>query len=104
MIINEVNKIETLSFKDILQHTDDIFEAVVMLGRRSRQIVDRQVSEQITVDTDYTDDEYAPVEMTGNPDYIEFDKPPVLAMDDFLAGRLEWRYGTIEDNDDAGQL
>ncbi len=99
-----IEKVETLSFQEILKHTDDIFEAVVVLGRRARQIVDRQVAEQVTLDTEYGEDEYATAELTGNPDYIEFEKPPVLSMDDFLADRLAWRYSSAEDDDDLGQL
>lgn len=99
--MGKIDKVETLSFQEILKHTDDIFEAVVILGRRSRQIVDRQVAEQVTLDNEYGEDEYASAELTGNPDYIEFEKPPVLSMDDFLAERLEWRYST-PDKDDEG--
>ncbi len=99
-----IDKVETLSFQEILKHTDDIFEAVVILGRRSRQVVDRQVAEQVTIDTEYGEDEFATAELTGNPDYIEFEKPPVLSMDDFLADRLGWRYATVENDEGDGQL
>ena len=85
-------KVETLSFQEILKHTPDVFEAVVVLSRRSLQINARRAAEQVIMEEDYTEDEYAEEEITENPDYVEEEKSTVMAMEDYLGKRLAWNY------------
>lgn len=93
-------KLETLSFQEILNHTPDVFEAVVVAGQRARQINARRAAERVEFEEEYLDDEYTPMEIIDDEDYVEEDKSSILAMQDFLESRLNWRY-VEPDNDEA---
>ena len=88
-------KLETLSFQEILGHTPDVFEAVVVAGQRARQINSRRAAERVDFTEEYPEEDYAPMEPIDEEDYIEEEKSTVMAMDDFLGKRLDWRY--VED-------
>ncbi len=92
-------KVETLSFQEILKHTPDIFEAVVVAGQRARQIVNRRAAEQMEFLEDYPDEDFPIVETVNEEDYVEEEKASPLAMDDFLSNRLEWRYVDSESDE-----
>lgn len=85
-------KLETLSFQEILGHTPDVYEAVVVAGHRARQINTRRAADRIDFSEEYPDDDYAIVEPIDEDEYVEEEKSSVLAMDDFLSNQLEWRY------------
>ncbi|UCH10658.1 MAG: DNA-directed RNA polymerase subunit omega [Fidelibacterota bacterium] len=92
-------KLETLSFQEILGHTPDVFEAVVVAGQRARQINARRAAERVDFTEEYPEEDYLPVEPIDEDDYIEEDKSTVLAMEDFLGERLEWRFVEDEGED-----
>ncbi len=96
-------KLETLSFQEILGHTPDIFEAVTVLGRRATQITARRAAEQVVGEEDYLEDEYALEELPEESDYEEQDKVTVVAMQDFMEKRLEWRYTEKDGGDEPGE-
>ena len=97
-------KLETLSFQEILGHTPDVFEAVVVAGQRARQINARRAAERVDFTEEYTEEDYAPMEPIDEDDYEEEEKSTVLAMDDFLGERLEWRYVEDESEEAAEGL
>ena len=97
-------KLETLSFQEILKHTPDIFEAVVVLGQRANQINSRRMAENTLADEDYLEEDFLNEEPVENEDYEEEDKITVLSMADFMENRLSWRYAekdTGEDSDES---
>ena len=96
-------KLETLSFQEILKRTPDIFEAVTVLGERAIQIIGRRAAEQVVGEEVYPEDEYAIEELPEENDYEEEDKATVVAMEDFLEKRLEWRYTEKETGDELDE-
>ena len=94
-------KVETLSFQEILRHTPDVFEAVVVAGQRARQINTRRAAERIDFSEEYPEEDYAPLDPISDEEYVEEEKSSVLAMEDFLNDHLTWRYVTQEGEDDA---
>ena len=94
-------KVETLSFQEILKHTPDIFEAVVVTSHRARQIYARRAAEQADFEDEYSEEEYPLVNPIDEDAYVEEEKPSVLAMDDFLNNRLNWRYADQENEEDS---
>ncbi|MCK4577628.1 MAG: hypothetical protein KAU50_02485 [Candidatus Marinimicrobia bacterium] len=90
-------KLETLSFQEILKQSPDIFEAVVVLSERTKQIISRRAAELVMEEDDYTEDEYNTAEPTLNEDYEELDKEIVLAMADYRNKELEWRFSSPEE-------
>lgn len=85
-------KVETLSFQDILKHTPDVFEAVVVASQRARQINARRAAEQADFEDEYSEEDYPLVSSVDEDAYVEEEKSTVLAMEDFLSDRLNWRY------------
>jgi len=85
-------KVETLSFQEILGHTTDIFEAVVVAGHRAQQINSRRVAERVDFEEEYLEEDYQIISPIDEDAYVEEEKSTVLAMDDFLNNRLNWRY------------
>ena len=85
-------KVETLSFQEILSHTTDIFEAVVVAGHRALQINSRRVAERVDFEEEYLEEDYQIISPIDEEAYVEEEKSTVLAMDDFLNDRLSWRY------------
>ncbi|MEE9466355.1 MAG: hypothetical protein V3W14_12380 [Candidatus Neomarinimicrobiota bacterium] len=93
-------KVETLSFQEILKHTPDIFEAVVVLGERASQINARRMAENTLGEEDYIEEDFLTEEPVENEDYQEEDKSTVLAMGDFLEHRLSWHYAEKDTGED----
>ncbi len=94
-------KVETLSFQEILGHTVDVFEAVVVAGHRARQINSRRVAERVDFEEEYLEEDYQIVCPVDEDAYVEEEKATVLAMDDFLNDRLSWRYSDPESEDSS---
>lgn len=92
-------KLETLSFQEILSHTPDVFEAVMVVSQRARQINARRAAERMELEEDYLEDEYVPMEIIDEEDYVEETKSSVLAVQDFLDRKLNWRYVEPESDD-----
>ncbi len=96
-------KLETLSFQEILSRTPDIFEAVTVLGERATQINARRAAEQVVGEEEFLEDEYGIEELPEENDYVEEDKATVLAMQDFMEKRLEWRYTEKDSGDELDE-
>ena len=92
-------KLETLSFQEILNHTPDVFEAVVVAGQRARQINARRAAERVEFEEEYLEDEYTPMEIIDDEDYVEEAKSTTMAMQDFFESRLNWRYVEPENDE-----
>ena len=91
-------RVGTLTFQEILKKAPDIYEAVVVAGRRAGQIHARRAAERVEFDVEDSEEDY-PMMDDINEDYEEQEKATTLAMEDFMEDRLTWRY---VDEDDAG--
>ncbi len=98
-----IDKMETVAFQELLKRTPDAFEAVAVLGQRSRQIINRRMIERMQLEQDMEEEEieetFEPLE--ANENYVEEEKATVLAMQDLFEGRLTWAFrpagGDIEE-------
>ena len=91
-------RVKTLAFQELLQDTEDAFEAVVVLSQRSEQINTRRMAERANLEEDvYEEEEISMSEPVENPDYVEEEKCNVLSMEDFLDKNLKWRYTSKDD-------
>ena len=95
--------ITTLSLREIEKHANNIYEAIIVLAKRARQINDEQKQlyqrdgEYDSYD-DYDDDEYEV--NTEDIEYLKLPKPTSLALEELLSGKLEYSYRKTEDDDD----
>ncbi len=94
--------VETLPFQEVLKRAPDIFEAVVVAGQRSGQINARRASERVEYEIDDLEEDY-PLMDEINEDYVEQEKTTVLAMQEFLADGLTWRFPDEDENDPASE-
>ena len=96
-------KIETLSFQEVLKHTPDIFEAVVVLSQRAKQINARRVAENTLGEEDFIEEEFPLEGHTVNEDYVEEEKSGVISMADFLGNRLTWHFAKKDTGDELDE-
>ncbi len=100
--------IKTLSIRTLETKAENLYEAVVVLARRARQINSEQ--KQYRVKNKGYDDEY---ESYGNDEFDEFDelvededyqelpKPSIVALDEFLEDKVIYEYLPEEDANDG---
>lgn len=86
--------LKPISVRDVEQRTKDVFEAVVVMTKRSKQIIHQRMVEKML-------DNEGELELTALDaipeekdleDYIEMEKPSTIAIDDFLSGQVKWHY------------
>ena len=90
-------KLRPISFQELMKQSTDLFEGVLVMGQRARQINARRAAERATIEEDYFDDEYALMTPVDEDAYVEEEKSTLLAMDDYLSSQLSWRYALPED-------
>jgi len=87
--------IKTLSIRDIEKKATNIYEAIVVLAKRARQINDDQKQER-AAERDYEDEyggygeEEYPVEVPD--DFEDLPKPTAIALEEFLQDKVKFNY------------
>lgn len=93
--------LNTIPFRKIEEHTEDVFEAVTVIAKRARQIIgDRYIieeerrREEENLEEIGGEEEVAPsydVDVEQDQEaYDETVKPTTMGLDEFLAGDLKW--------------
>ncbi|MDZ7360705.1 MAG: DNA-directed RNA polymerase subunit omega [candidate division KSB1 bacterium] len=103
----------TIPIDELKKHSNNIYEAIMIIAKRARQINDEQkrLIEQETgydssldnVNDDDTDDDSAeaPEERQTQPvKYIKLPKPTTLALEEMLSGRLNYHYAEKSSDDE----
>ena len=91
--------VKTIDLKKINQHADNIYEAVICIARRARQINDEQRiyyerESELDETSDFDDDELEKINLDDIG--INLPKPSKIALDEFLSDELEKKY--VEEN------
>lgn len=86
--------LEPISIRDLEEKTDDVFEAVVVMTRRSKQIIHQRLVEKALNDEEVGElSVLDPIPEEIDPeDYIEMEKATTIAINDFLSGKVKWHY------------
>lgn len=94
--------VETIDLTKILSQVDNLYEAVMIIAKRARQINDEQhaITQQILMEQmenapppsleELEEEDMGPREPIQ--DYIRFPKPTVVAMKEMLEGKIKFRY------------
>ena len=105
--------LQTVPFRKIEEHTEDIFEAVTVIAKRARQIIgDRYVieeerrREEENLEEISGEDEMAPAayEVDTEIDREAYDavvKPTTVGLTEFLSGNLKWEKQAMFDDGPA---
>ena len=79
--------VKAIPMSDLFEKCDDIYKTVVILAKRSRQIIDQRV-----IPIDENEDVEDSIQFIEPEIVIEdIEKPMVTALTEYLHGELEWR-------------
>ena len=86
--------LEPISIRDLEDKTDDVFEAVVVMTRRSKQIIHQRLVEKAINDEGIGElSALDPIPEEIDPeDFIEIEKATTIAVNDFMSGQVKWHY------------
>lgn len=104
----------TIPIEELKKHSSNIYEAIMIIAKRARQINDDQkrlIEQETGYDSnmDSVHDDDADDEAVENAEdrqvqpvkYIKLPKPTTLALDEMMSGRLNYRYAEKPAEDDA---
>jgi DNA-directed RNA polymerase subunit K/omega len=84
--------LEPISIRQMEERTDDQYEAVVVMSKRAKQVLNnRIVEDKISASVEEVDIGVYDEVIEVNPeDYEELEKPTTVAVNDFIDGKLKW--------------
>ncbi len=84
--------LEPLSIREIENQSKDIYESVVIMSKRAKQVLGDRIVEEIIESTDEDEMGVYDEVIENNPDdYEELEKPTTVSVNEFLDGTLEWK-------------
>ena len=90
--------LEPISIRDMEDQSGDIYESVVIMSKRAKQVLSDRIVEEII---DSNEDEEMGVYdelVEANPDdYEELEKPTTVSVNEFLEGEIDWKNNDEED-------
>ena len=84
--------VKTIHMTDLLKQCDDLYETVMIVAKRAKQIIDERF---VPIDENEDVEDSIEFEQPIVTTYI--DKPESIALEEFLNGELQWR-NPIEDD------
>ena len=79
--------VKAIPMSNLFEKCDDIYKTVVILAKRTRQIIDQRV-----IPIEENEDVEDSIQLIEPEIVIEdIDKPMVVALEEYLNGELEWR-------------
>ena len=84
--------LEPLSIKNMEEKTSDIFEAVIVMSKRAKQILSNRIVEEIIESTEEEELEmgvYDQIEEKNPDDYEELEKVTTEAVNEFFDGDIK---------------
>ena len=90
--------LKPLSIQKMEDTTNDVYEAVVVMSKRAKQVLNNRIMEKM-MDAAIEDVEmgvYDQVVDENPEDYVELEKATTVAVDEFMDGKLEWGQTEIE--------
>ncbi len=86
--------INTLPLGELEKYTSNIYEAIIVLAKRARQINDEQKqlqAKETEEEYDEFDEEEGEIEV-AKTDYVPLPKPTTLALNELLSGKIKFEY------------
>lgn len=91
--------VTTISLDDLEKHVDNIYEAIVIIAKRAKQINNEQkriIETEISLDEEAdiynNDEEDNELEKNEEPKYFRLPKPTKLALNELLSGKIKFEY------------
>tara|TARA_B100001769_G_C21548805_1_gene312871 strand:- start:119 stop:400 length:282 start_codon:yes stop_codon:yes gene_type:complete len=84
--------LEPVSIRDMENQSGDIYESVVVMSKRAKQVLsDRIVEEIIEANDEEEMGVYDELIETNPDDYEELVKPTTVSVNEFLDGDIDWK-------------
>tara|TARA_B100000965_G_scaffold110429_1_gene91172 strand:- start:150 stop:431 length:282 start_codon:yes stop_codon:yes gene_type:complete len=91
--------LEPISIRDMEDQSGDIYESVVVMSKRAKQVLsDRIVEEIIDSNEDEEMGVYDELVEVNPDDYEELEKPTTVSVNEFLEGEIDWKNNDEEDS------
>ncbi|RMD90735.1 MAG: hypothetical protein D6813_08705 [Calditrichaeota bacterium] len=87
--------VSTIPLDDIEKYAENIYEAIVIMALRARQVNDEQKQLILREREQYDDFNLLDEEQTEKkPErtFTKFPKPTAVALEEFLSGKLKYKY------------
>ena len=91
-------EVKAIKMNELLKKENDIYTNVVITSKRSRQIIDSRVLDFESIENVEDSIELEQIE-NKNMQHKDDDKPMVVAMEEFIDGKLIWRHSNEQDED-----
>jgi len=84
--------LKPISIRDMEDQSGDIYESVVVMSKRAKQVLsDRIVEEIIESNEEEELGVYDELNETNPDDYEELVKPTTVSVNEFLDGEIDWK-------------
>ena len=84
--------LESISIRKIENQTQDSYEAVVVMSKRAKQVLNDRIAEQMMVSNEEVEMGVYDQIFDKNPeDYEEIEKVTTVAVKEFINGELVWK-------------
>tara|TARA_Y100000746_G_C15211821_1_gene329747 strand:+ start:118 stop:399 length:282 start_codon:yes stop_codon:yes gene_type:complete len=84
--------LEPISIRDMEDQSGDIYESVVVMSKRAKQVLSDRIVEEIIESNDEEEmGIYDELIETNPDDYEELVKPTTVSVNEFLDGDIDWR-------------
>ena len=84
--------LEPVSIRDMENQSGDIYESVVVMSKRAKQVLSDRIVEEIIEANDEEEMGVYDELIDANPDdYEELVKPTTVSVNEFLDGDIDWK-------------
>ncbi|MBT3478510.1 MAG: hypothetical protein HOA15_01150 [Candidatus Marinimicrobia bacterium] len=91
--------LEPISIRQMEDQTQDVYEAVVVMSKRAKQVLNNRIVEEIMDSTEEVEMGVYDQVIEKNPeDYEELEKSSTVAVNEFIEGDLKWDNKVREDD------
>ena len=83
--------LEPVSIRKIEEQTPDVYEAVVVMSRRAKQVLNNRIMDDMMITTEDVEmGVYDQIEEKNPEDYEELEKVTSTAVNEFVDGDIKW--------------
>tara|TARA_Y100000817_G_scaffold163245_1_gene127515 strand:+ start:317 stop:598 length:282 start_codon:yes stop_codon:yes gene_type:complete len=84
--------LKPISIRDMEDQSGDIYESVVVMSKRAKQVLSDRIVEEIIESNDEEELGVYDELIEANPDdYEELVKPTTVSVNEFLDGEIDWK-------------
>jgi len=91
-------EVKAIKMDTLFKLENDIYTNVVIAAKRSRQIIDSRALDFEAIENVEDSFELEQIE-SKNMEHKDDDKPMIVAMEEFIDGKLVWRHSDQNDQD-----